>query len=402
MPSVIVLPKMNKIKKNGEAPLYMRIIKNRKPKYISLGFSIRPELWDEKRQVVKRGHPNSARLNSLLCHKITEARDILIDTEIKNKHLSSTKIKEKIIGNGDTDFVVYFQSYVDVLNLEKKIATHKKAKAILAKLTTYLKGRSLAFADIDVSWLKKYESYLKVELGNAQNTVHSALKMKRKLFNDAINEDIVSKEVYPFDKYKLKWEKNEKVDYLQEDEVTRIREVNLEKGSIQDISRNIFVFSCYSGGLRISDLLQLTWENYDGSHINFTSAKTHENLSIKLPIIGREILNIYKVDDNSTKFIFPILDKYDTQTAQNKHDALSRATALINKSLKIISRKADLKNKHLSSHWARRTFTCMALAKGMNLDVASKILGHGGQTVTLESYARYSQKDLHKAMDVFD
>ena len=149
-------------------------------------------------------------------------------------------------------------------------------------------------------------------------------------------------------------------------------------------------------------MLALTWGNFDGSNINFTSTKTGENLSIKVPTIGREVLNIYADKTKSTDFIFPILVKYDITTDKGRHDAYSRATSLINKNLKTVATKAGVKNKSISSHWARRTFTCMALAKGMNLDVASKILGHGGQTVTLESYARYTTKHLHEAMNVFE
>ena len=31
--------------------------------------------------------------------------------------------------------------------------------------------------------------------------------------------------------------------------------------------RNMYVFAAYAGGVRISDLLQLRWQNYDGKHI---------------------------------------------------------------------------------------------------------------------------------------
>ena len=90
------------------------------------------------------------------------------------------------------------------------------------------------------------------------------------------------------------------------------------------------------------------------------------------------------------------------ETEQDRHTAFSRATALYNKNLKIVAKKAGLKNTQISSHWARRSFTCLALAKGMNLDVVSKILGHNGETVTLDSYAQYTDKHLHDAMRIFE
>ena len=39
----------------------------------------------------------------------------------------------------------------------------------------------------------------------------------------------------------------------------------------------------YAGGLRISDILQLKWANYDGERILVTSQKTNSTVSIKLP-----------------------------------------------------------------------------------------------------------------------
>ena len=56
-------------------------------------------------------------------------------------------------------------------------------------------------------------------------------------------------------------------------------------------------FSCYTGGIRISDLLLLKWCMFDGKHLNFTSYKTNDNLSIMVPTVGREILQIYHQGD---------------------------------------------------------------------------------------------------------
>ena len=44
----------------------------------------------------------------------------------------------------------------------------------------------------------------------------------------------------------------------------------------------MFVFSAYAGGLRISDILQLHWNNYDGQNINFQIKKTRKQVSVRL------------------------------------------------------------------------------------------------------------------------
>ena len=144
---------------------------------------------------------------------------------------------------------------------------------------------------------------------------------------------------------------------------------------------------------------------FDGKHLNFTSYKTNDNLSIMVPTVGREILQIYHQGDFKSKFndyVFPLMQGRPLDSQQEKHTSFSRVTAIFNKELKIVAAKAGLKNSQISSHWARRSFTCLALSKGMNLDVVSKILGHSGESVTLDSYAQYTDKHLHDAMSIFE
>ena len=66
MPSFKLYLDERKQNQSGEAPVYLRIIKDRRKTDMSLGYRVRPEDWDEKKQRVKRSHPNSIRLNNLL------------------------------------------------------------------------------------------------------------------------------------------------------------------------------------------------------------------------------------------------------------------------------------------------------------------------------------------------
>lgn len=402
MASVNVVPRFDKKKANGEVPLYLRVIKNRRTRMISLKVSIRPQFWDKANKSVKSGHPNSSRLNSYLAHKLAEANDTVIESETHRKYLSADRLKHKLLGTS-TDFIRYFERYVETQRISKKHSSYKGAKSVLRKLTEYIGGSALKFEDIDVTWLMNFENHLKGTVGNSQNTAHKNLKIMRKLFNDAIKEELISPDVYPFNRYTLRKEKKQKKDYLSEEEVQQIISLAIPKGSGIDLHRNLFVFSCYSGGLRISDLLQLKWQDYDGEYLTFTTQKTSDNRSIKVPSIGRAIISLYEPKEKkATDYIFPVLKKGADKDSRTLSNCISASTALINKNLKKIAQRAGLEDSGISTHWARRTFACMALAKGLNLDVVSKLLGHSGQTVTLESYARYSQKELHKAMELFE
>ena len=405
MSTLKIVIKKDKINQKGEAPICLRITRDRKSKYVSLGYSVNPKLWDVNIGRVKRAHPNSVRLNSMLNNNITDATDFVLETETKNRHVNIDKIKRMVLGKGHESFLDYFSLYLEKEKKENRVATYKKGSAVKKKLEAYIGAKNLDFKDIDVSWLKQYAHYLKVNQKNSINTVHSNLKLFRKLFNDAMNEDLISAEIYPFNKYKIEWSKKQVKDYLEEDEINILRNLALIRNSRGDICRNMFVFSCYTGGIRISDLLLLRWSMFDGKHLNFTSYKTNDNLSIMVPTVGREILQIYHQGDFKSKFndyVFPLMQGRPLDSQQEKHTSFSRVTAIFNKELKIVAAKAGLKNSQISSHWARRSFTCLALSKGMNLDVVSKILGHSGESVTLDSYAQYTDKHLHDAMSIFE
>ena len=63
MSSIKLILRNNKVDKAGEAPLYLRVIKDRKTKFISLSLKLKPNEWDEDKQKVKKNHGNSTRVN---------------------------------------------------------------------------------------------------------------------------------------------------------------------------------------------------------------------------------------------------------------------------------------------------------------------------------------------------
>jgi len=400
MSTIKIILKKDKANKKGEAPLYIRIIKNRKSKFISLGTKIKLKDWDERQFRVKKSHPNSQRLNNFIAHKVAEAQSVALEMETNSKYVSPKSIKENIMGMQTQSFLEYFQKYINSLEKNGKIGIYKKSKTIYTKLCYYLDGKDLIFDELTVTFLKQYESYLANKLNNSINTIHSNLKIFRKLINDAINEDIFPFEKNPFHKYKLKLEKTTK-EFLTEDEIERIENLQLAKKSMRNHHRNIYVFAMYAGGLRISDILQLKWSNYDGKRILVTSQKTNSTVSIKLPKKAIEIIEFYKTKSvKNDNFLFPFLKNYiDYSDKKVLHLAISSHTAYTNKDLKIIAKLAKI-DKHIHFHTSRHTFATRALRKGMRIEYVSRLLGHTNIKTT-QVYAKIVNQDLDNAMDKF-
>ncbi len=138
----------------------------------------------------------------------------------------------------------------------KKIGTYDKNRSIISKLKKYAQDEPLVFEDITSMFLLDYENYLRTTLGNCTNTIHKDMKFIRKLFNDAYRRDLIELNVNPFLKYKMKTEKTQRT-YLTESELESIQKLSFKSGTRLSLHKDMFVFACYAGGIRVSDVLQL-------------------------------------------------------------------------------------------------------------------------------------------------
>jgi integrase/recombinase XerD len=366
-----------------------------------LGIYLKVKDWDPKEKKVKKSHPNSSRLNALIAKRVSDAEGVTADLETKSKTITSKKIKEEILGKEPVEFFPYADKYIQSLETSSKVGSLRRAKSVIKKMKDYQNGVPLYFDEINVKYLKDYEEYLLSKLDNKQNTVHQNLRIIRKLINDAIREDILTRNDNPFYKFSLKLEKTSR-EFLTEEELKKIEDLDLPKDKVINGHRNIYVFAAYTGGLRISDVLTLRWENFDGERINLNIQKTKTHLSIKLPNKALEIIKTYKPEKiNPKDFIFPFLDKnLKLEDPKVLYQAISAATAYTNKDLKTIAQKAGIE-KHISFHTSRHTFATAALRKGIRIEYVSKLLGHANIKET-QIYAKIVNEELEKAMEVFN
>ncbi|WP_295673179.1 site-specific integrase [uncultured Mucilaginibacter sp.] len=400
MASVKIIFRNDKKNHENKSPLYIRIIKNRKAQFLSLGIYLNEDEWDDKKLKVKSRHPNSARLNSFIAQKVAEAEDMSLMLAGKDINVTSAKIKNKIKGRALGSFTAYGNAYRDSLLKSGHIGTYIKVKASLSKLDQFAGGRELQFEEIDTDFLKRYEKYLTDTLNNAVNTVHGSFRTIRKLFNDATRESLIEPEHNPFFRYKLKLEKTTKI-YLTDTEIAKIEKLQLPPGSKMEHHRLLFVFACYAAGIRVSDLLQLQWRDFNGTHLSIVTQKTTEHITIPLPSKAIGIIEKYKSEALvSNDYIFPFLKSGHQYTPLQLNRAISSCTAYLNRDLKDIAGKAEI-DKHISMHTSRHSWATRALRKGMRIEYVSALMGHSSIKTT-QVYAKIVNAELDKAMEVFN
>jgi integrase len=401
MPSVSIVYRKDKLNKKNEAPVHFRIIKDRKISYVTAGFMLKLDEWDFDKNKVKSKHPNSQRFNSYLSHKYTELQDQVFEHETLTKSNTSKQLKSNVFGKKPVDFFPFATQQIAIYETEGRVGTYDKNKAIIEKLRNYIGSNSLTFQDITPDFLDKYQTYLKVVLKNKTNTCNNSFKFINQMFKKAYSLDLIEHNLNPFNRFKIKEEKTQR-NYLTEEELQKVIDYKTVVGSRMEVHKDMFVFASYTGGIRVSDMLQLKWQNFDGSNLNITMRKTGGQVSIKVPNAGLSILDKYRTNESKpTDYIFPILhNTLNIDDAREVDNAISNATAYLNKNLAYIAKKIEL-NKQLSFHISRHTWATRALRKGISIDKVSKLMGHS-QLRETQIYAKIVNEELDKAMDAFN
>lgn len=137
-------------------------------------------------------------------------------------------------------------------------------------------------------------------------------------------------------------------------EITMIADYKLTPGSEMAIHRDLFLFSYCVGGLRLSDILILQWDNFDGTNIHYYSSKSNTPSIISLSEEALTIISKYSHYGNKDKFIFPVLAGWvDDQDNENINKIIPFVAKLINTNLNTIARIAGI-DKNISYHVSRR------------------------------------------------
>ena len=400
MASVKIVFRKDKLNKKNMAPIHFRMIKHRRIRYISSKIMLEQKYWSELKNAVKPSHPNSTRINSKLTNQLAELQDEIYGYETKEKSLNTAALKAKIMGKDPVDFMTYAKEVVADYLKAGQIGTHDKNNSILNKLEKYLNGRRLDFQDLTIQFLVKYEKYLRYKIKNHPNTINNSMKFFRKVYNQAVRQDVIEPRKNSFDNYEMKTHKTGKA-YLTEKELEKFDNVDTPGKSRISVHQDMFVFACYAAGLRVSDVLRLEWSCFDGVYLHVHIKKTDSQLSIKCPTRVLEIIDFYKKENRSDRFIFPVLDDdLDFKDLAYTDRRISTATALINKNLKIIATSAKIK-KNISFHVSRHTWATRALTKGMSIEKVSRLLGHSNIKET-QVYAKIVGKSLDEGMDLFE
>lgn len=405
MASIKLILRIHQEDQTGHSPLYIRVIKDRKAKFISVGLKLKENEWDDVKQRVKKNHPNSARMNASIAQKIADAEAQVADLERKVKTVSVKTLKDAIKGKEVPNFFDYSKKHCERIKGSVSVATYKNYKLYIKKFENYIGSKNVFFDDITVSLLTDYMAYMVNELENGQTTQRYSIMILAIMFKEAIKEEIIPEYLYPFSKLTLKKNTAPRA-FLRKEQITVLMEYPVEEGSLAELAKDMFVFSIYAGGLRFGDVVELQYKHFNEQEakikktINKTVSRTKAEHQFKIGKVALDIIKKYKKENHDpTDFIFPLI-KHKEQYLKDREyrqKIKENATGSMNFQLNRIG-KALKFDFSLSFHLSRHTFATNALNNGMRIEHVSKLMGHQDIRTT-QIYAKILGEELDKAVD---
>lgn len=407
MASIKLILRKHQIDKAGDCPLYIRIIKDRKPKFISLGIKLKENEWDDEKKRVKKNHANSARLNAFIAQKVADAEGQVADLERKVKTVSAKKLKEAIKGKGTPNFFEYAYKRCEKMRGSVSVSTYKNYTQCLGKFENYLGTKDIYFDDITVSVLEDYMSYMGNELGNNHTTQHHSIMVLSNMFKQARKEDIIPDSMNPISKLTLKKNKSKRT-FLTKEQISALADYPFKEGSPAELAKDMFLFSVYAGGLRFGDVIALQYKHFFPEEakikktINKTLNRTTAELQFKIGEVSLAIIEKYKKENaDPNDFIFPIIKNKELYLKDKEYRQKEKenASSSVNHQLNRIGKKLELPF-NLSFHISRHTFATNVLNNGMRIEYVSRLMGHTNIKTT-QIYAKILNEELDKAVDDF-
>lgn len=381
--------------KNGELPLKIRVTKDRKVRYVSLGVSTKPEHWDFKKNKPKPDCPNREHLEKLIANKISEIKAEIVELKSTDREYTASSLIHQLSRTDKTTSVSdLFLEHLKFLQDVKRTGYMLSLKQTYNSLVKYNGSLDIPFSEIDVNWLRRYEAWLRKN-NKAENTIGIRLRNLRVIFNLAIERGILKKDLYPFDRYKVsKLHQDTSKRSITKDEIMAVLQYPLENADFYTkLAIHLFSFSYYMGGINFVDMAMLTSNNIVNGRLIYHRKKTSRLINLPLSSEAIGILTSYNLKGKG--YIFPILSvKHNTE--QMRLNRLHKVITKVNKALKNIGEELGLPIK-LTTYVARHSFATVLKRAGVSTSLISESLGHSSEKVTQIYLGSFENSQIDEA-----
>lgn len=366
--------------------LEVRITSNRRHVYLSTGIKVRKSEWVAGRIVNRLDAKVLNDRLAIIYEKVGREVNAAIDGghSIDVKDIRRRVFEVVEVQSGKPVLLDWIHQQIPLLDIRED--TRKHYYPLEVRLEQW--GRMLTWEDVTTEHIYEFDAWLHglrkpiseaarragVEPERLSNAgVYNYHKCLKALLTRARRMGKIVTNPYELLRGQFKRGDKENVEYLTEDEMTRIRTLPLPLGSVLDIARDLFVFQMFTG-LAYSDAVSFDFSRY--KKVDGTWRYVGERIKTGVPYVSELLPPAVAV-----------LEKYGGVVPQV-------GNADYNHRLKEIQRMSDITTR-LHSHLGRHTFATWMLANGAKIENVSRMLGHTN-VVQTGRYCKVLAQSVHQ------
>lgn len=422
---------------NGEFSVFLRITKDRKVKYISLGISALPEQWDEQfgryNEKKKKGilvHPDFVENNAFLNVQEIKAKDVISDFDRNKIDWTLNQFEEAFLNRSKKGKVKpFFENLIKTLKDTDHTGNANHYQRTLDMLELFDKNfHKKIFSEIDIKYVRALDTFLQTpretvytstkgnkrivqRKGCSGNTRRIYFKTLRSLLNMAIESKEASPTTYPFGKGGFEvaklGEETEK-RYLPSEYLVKIKTTSSDKKA-NEYARKLFLFSDFCYGMSFVDMARLTPDNIkryeNGLYIVYKRHKTKNSqgakainikLSDELQTLINELSEIKKPVDN---YLLPIVS-VEGLAGEKLYNHLKSRLKKLNSYLESLAIEFGISDINITSYVSRHTMAMSLQNNEVPREVISQILGHKDLKTTNTYLDSFNSNVIDEAVKV--
>ncbi len=369
-------------KQDGKQQLALRYVVHQKSTHIGLGISILPRQWNKNALMVRSGEPLAYQYNKVIQQIHQRALTLIMDNY--NNPLPIPKFRELLFEKTEshTDFYDFIIQELEYLKTDRRQGTIDNYKKLINTMKAW--KPTLSFSEITLDFIQSFHKH-EIESGNKPSTVYKKHANFKFLIGVAKKKELLTKN--PYDDFEIKKKiKAENKDVLTEEEIAHLYNVYesgiYTKGK-QTVLRN-FLFACYSG-LSYAEYDVVTYADLKpytidaNAHLLLGNERYKNNIPYRIPIVSEKAKALLGTGKDFQK-IFTTLSNQPT-----------------NRYLKDIMKEQGIK-KSVTFHRARHSFRTIAAQKGIQENIAERILGHADGNDIKDIYIHLRDEDIIQEM----
>jgi integrase len=231
-------------------------------------------------------------------------------------------------------------------------------------------------------------------------TISIYIRNLRTIYNEAIDDKIVSAELYPFgrNKYQIPQPANNK-RALADADLIKIFQYKPEENTWEEYAKDMWILSLLCQGMNMKDIANLRFKNIQDDKIIFTREKTKRTKkAIQTPIVvymddeATATINRWgNVNTSPNQFVFPIYS--DDNTPLKNLRNVEQQIKMINKYMRKIAATLEIK-QDVTFYAARHSFATTLKRQGRSIEEIQEFLGHSDKKTTERYLSSFG--DAHK------